>query len=133
MMLGKPFVAILVTIFFDEIHSSQWLTKLTIAAGPSTYGAGVLGSLPATPSTRDLVLTVAAVALELALFILVPIYMRSRRRAEIRSRIRILYDSRHEPALAARVAQVRTAAPLARPTRSIRRTVRQIGPSRTVW
>ena len=132
MMLGKPLIAILVTIFFNEIHASQVLTKMAIAAAPSTYGAGALGSLSASPSTRDLVLTFAAVAVELALFILVPIYLRSRRRAEIRSRIRILYDSRHESALAARVAQVRTDAPLVRPARSTRRTLRETGPAGTV-
>jgi hypothetical protein len=106
---------------------------MAIAASPSTYATGALGSLSANPSTHDLVLTAVALALELALFILVPIYMRSRQRAKIRSRIRILYDSRCEPVLALRVAQTRTAASLLRPTNSSRHPVREIGPSGIGW
>ncbi len=75
---------------------SQWLTRMAIAASPSTYAMGGFGSVSANPSTRDVVLSVIAVGIELALFILIPIYLRSRRRAKIRSRIRILYDSRLE-------------------------------------
>jgi hypothetical protein len=133
MMLGKPIIAILATTFFKGICPSQWLSGMAIAASPSTYATGAFGSLSANPSTRDLVLTAVAVALELALFILVPIYMRSKQRAKIRSRIRILYDSRCEPALALRVAQTRTAAPLLRPTKSGRHPVREIGPSGIGW
>ena len=75
---------------------------------------GLFASGSASPSTRDLVLSVIAVGVELALFILIPIYVRSRQRAKIRSRIRILYDSRFEAALAMRVAQTPTASPLLR-------------------
>jgi hypothetical protein len=117
----------------NGIPVSQWLTRMAIAASPSTYAMGGFGSVSANPSTRDVVLSVIAVGIELALFILIPIYLRSRRRAKIRSRIRILYDSRLEPALAMRVAQTRSASPLLRPTKSSRRAVREIGPSGAGW
>src|SRR5215472_7484179 len=128
-MLGKAIIALFATIFFSGSFPSQWLTRMAVAASPSTYAMGVFGSGSASPSTRDLVLSVIAVGVELALFILIPIYWRSRQRAKIRSRIRILYDSRFEPALATRVAQSRTPSPLLRATKSIRRPVREIGPS----
>ena len=128
-MLGKPIVALFATILFKEICRSQWLTRMAIAASPSTYTMGVFGPGSASPSTRGLVLSLIAVGVELALFILIPIYVRSRRRAKIRSRLRILYHSRFEPALAMRLAQTRSASPLLRPTKSSRRAVREIGPS----
>ena len=133
MILGKPIFALLAIIFFDGIHPSQWLTRMAIAASPSTYTMGLFASGSASPSTRDLMLSVTAVGVELALFILIPIYVRSRRRAKIRSRIRILYDSRFEPALAMRVAQTRAASPLLRPTKFSRRPIREIGPSGMSW
>ena len=43
---------------------------------------------------HDLLATWIAVGAEVALFVLIPIYLRARWRREIRSRIRILYDSR---------------------------------------
>ena len=132
-MLGKTFTTLFDTIFFNGIPTLHWLTKMAIAASPSTFPMGVSGFASASPSTRDLVLSVIAVGVELALFILIPIYLRSRRRAKIRSRIRILYDSRLEPAFAMRVAQTRTASPLLRPTKSPRRPVREIGPSGLGW
>jgi len=128
-MLGKSIVALFATVFCNGGFPSLWLTRLAIAPSPSIYAMGVLGSGSANPSTRDLVLSVIAVGVELALFILIPIWVRSRQHAKIRSRIRILYDSRFEPALAMRVAQARTPSPLLRATKSIRRPVREIGPS----
>lgn len=128
-MLGKSIVAIFATLFFDGIYPSQWLTRMAIAASPSTYTVGRFASGSGSSATSDLVLSVIAVGVELALFILIPIYLRSRQRAKIRSRIRILYDSRLEPALAMRVAQTPTVLPLLRPTKSSRRPVREIGPS----
>jgi hypothetical protein len=106
---------------------------MTIAANPSIYPKGAFGSVSASPPIRDLVLSGIAVGVQLTLFILIPIYLRSRRRAKIRSDIRILYDSRLRPAPAMRVAQTRTLSPLLRPTRSSRRPVREIGPSGTAW
>jgi hypothetical protein len=132
-MLGKPIIALFTILFFDGIYPSQWLTRMAIAASPSTYTMGVFASGSASPSTRDVVLSFIAVGVELALFILIPIYVRSRQRAKIRSRIRILSDSRLEPALAMRVAQTPTASPLLRPTKSSRRPVREIGPSGIGW
>ena len=132
-MLGNPIITSLATIFFDGIHPSQWLTRLALAASPSTYTVGMFGPGSASPLTRDLVLSLIAVGVELTLFILIPVYARSRRRAKIRSRIRILYDSRAQPALAIRVAQTRTASPLLRPTKSSRRQVREIGRSEIGW
>jgi hypothetical protein len=128
-MLGKPIIALFTILFFDGIYPSQWLTRMAIAAGPSTYTMGVFASGSVSPSTRDVVLSFIAVGVELALFILIPIYVRSKKRAKIRSRMRILYDSRVEPALAMRVVQTPTASPLLRPTKSRRRRVREIGPS----
>ena len=130
-MLEKPIVAFFAAIFFNGIYPSHWLTRMATAGSPSTYTMGVFGSVSASPSTRDLVLSVIGVGVELALFILIPLYMRSRRRAKTRSRIRILYDSRLEPALAMRVAQTRTPSPLLRPTKSSRRPVH--GPSGIAW
>jgi hypothetical protein len=127
--MGKPITALFTILFFDVIHPSLWLTRMAIAASPSTYTMGVFASGSANPSTRDLVLSFIAVGVELALFILVPIYVRSRQREKIRSRIRILYDSRFDPTLAMRVAQTPTASPLLRPTKSNRRPVREIGRS----
>ena len=132
-MLGKPIVVFFATIFFDGIHPSQCLPRMAIAASPSTYTMGVFASGSVSPSTRDVVLSFIAVGVELALFILIPIYVRSRQAAKIRSRIRILYDSRSAPALAMRVAQTRAAAPLLRPSKSSRRPVREIGPSGMSW
>ena len=132
-MLGKPIIALFAIIFLDGIHPSQWLTRMAIAASPSAYTMGVFGSGSASPSTRDLVLSFIAVGVELALFILIPIYVRSRQRAKIRSSIRILYDSRFEPALTMRVAQTPTASRLLRPNKSSRRPVREIGPSGIGW
>jgi hypothetical protein len=132
-MLGKPIIALFTILFFDGIYPSQWLTRMAIAAGPSTYTMGVFAPGSVSPSTRDVVLSFIAVGVELALFILIPIYVRSRQREKIRSRIRILYDSRFEPALAMRVAQTPTASPLLRPTKSSRRPVREIGPSVIGW
>lgn len=132
-MLGKPIIALFTILFFDGIYPSQWLTRMAIAAGPSTYTMGVFAAGSANPSTRDLVLSFIAVGVELALFILVPIYVRSRQREKIRSRIRILYDSRFDPTLATRVAQTRTVSPLLRPTKSSRRQVREIRPSGIGW
>lgn len=131
--MGKPIIALFTILFFDVIHPSLWLTRMAIAAGPSTYTVGgfALGSV--SPSTRDVVLSFIAVGVELALFILIPIYVRSRQREKIRSRIRILYDSRFDPTLAMRVAQTRTASPLLRPTKSSRRPVREIRPSGIGW
>jgi len=125
-MLEKPIVASFAAIFFNGIYPSHWLTRMATAGSPSTYTMGVFGSVSASPWTRDLVLSVIGVGVELALFILIPIYVRSRRHAKIRSRIRILYDSRLEPALAMRVAQTRTASPVLRPTKSSRRPVQGI-------
>jgi hypothetical protein len=125
-MLGKPIVAFFAAIFFDGIYPSHWLTRMATAGGPSPYTTGMFGSVSASPWSRDLVLSVIGVGVELALFILVPIYLRSRRRAKIRSRIRILYDSRLEPTFARRVAQARTALPLLRPTKSSRHPVQRI-------
>ena len=132
-MVEKPIIALFTFLFFDGIYPSQWLTRMAIAASPSTSTMGVFGSGSASPSTRDLVLSFIAVGVELALFILIPIYVRSRQRAKIRARIRILYDSRFEPAHAMRVSQTRTPSPLLRPTKSIRRPVREIAPSRIGW
>ena len=131
-MLGKPIIALFTILFFDGIYPSQWLTRMAIAAGPSTYTMG-FASGSVSPSTRDVVLSFIAVGVELALFILIPIYVRSRQREKIRSRIRILYDSRFEPALAMRAAQTPTASPLLCPTKSTRRPVREIGPSVIGW
>jgi hypothetical protein len=128
-MLGKAIVALFATVFFHGSSASHWLTRMAIAASPPIYPMGVFASESASPSTHDLVLSLIAVGVELALFILIPIYLRSRQRAKIRSRIRILYDSRFESAFAVRVAQIRTASPLLRATKSTRRTVREIGPS----
>jgi len=122
-MLGNTSVALFVTIFFDGIYPSHWLTRMAIAVSPSTYTMEVFGSGSASPSTRDLVLSVIAVGVELALFFLIPIYVRSRQRAKIRSRIRIFYDSRLEPALAMSVTRTRTASPFLRPTKSSCRPV----------
>jgi hypothetical protein len=132
-MLGKPIVALFTILFFDGIYPSQWLTRMAIAAGPSTYTMGVFASGSVSPSTRDVVLSFIAVGVELALFILIPTYVRSRQREKIRSRIRILYDSRFDPTLAMRVAQTPTASPLLRPTKSSRRPVREIRPSGIGW
>ena len=41
-------------------------------------------------------MTIVALCIELALFVLVPIYLRARHRKQISSAIRILYDSRRE-------------------------------------
>ena len=131
-MVEKPIIALFTFLFFDGIYPSQWLTRMAIAAGPSTYTMG-FSSGSVSPSTRDVVLSFIAVGVELALFILIPIYVRWRQRAKIRSRIRILYDSRFEPALAMRGAQTRAASPLLRPTKSSRRPVREIGPSGMSW
>jgi hypothetical protein len=122
-MLGKPIVAFFAATFFNGIYPSHWLTTMATAGSPSTYTMAVFGSVSGSPGTRDLVLSVIGVGVELALFILIPIYMRSRRRAKIRSRIRVLYDSRLEPSLATRVAQTRIASPVLRPTKSSRRPV----------
>jgi hypothetical protein len=132
-MLGKPIVALFATIFFSGICPSQWVARMAIAASPSIYPMGASGSVSVSPPTRDLVLSGIAVGVELTLFILIPICLRSRRRAKIRSRIRILYDSRLRPALVMRVAQTRTVSPLLRPTKSSGRPVREIGPSGTGW
>lgn len=131
--MAKPIIALFTILFFDVTHPSLWLTRMAIAAGPSTYTVGGFASGSVSPSTRDVVLSFIAVGVELALFILVPIYVRSRQREKIRSRIRSLYDSRFEPALAVRVAQTRTASPLLRPTKSSRRPVREIRPSGIGW
>jgi hypothetical protein len=132
-MLGKPIIALFTILFFDGIYPSQWLTRMAIAAGPSTHTMGVFASGSVSPSTRDVVLSFIAVGVELALFILIPIYVRSRQRAKIRSRIRILYDSRVEPALAMRIAQTHTASPLLRSTKSSRHPVREVGSSGIGW
>jgi hypothetical protein len=132
-MLGKPIIVQFTILFFDGIYPSQWLTRMAIAAGPSTHTMGVFASGSVSPSTRDFVLSFIAVGVELALFILIPIYVRSRQRAKIRSRIRILYDSRVEPALAMRIAQTRTASPLLRSTKSSRHPVREVGSSGIGW
>jgi hypothetical protein len=131
-MLGKPIVALFATVFFSRSFPSHWLARMAIAASPSTFAMGVFGSGSASSSTRDLVLSLIAVGVELALFILIPIYVRSRQRAKIWSRIRILYDSRFEPALAMRVAQIPTGSPLLRPTKSAR-PVREVPPSGIGW
>lgn len=132
-MLGKSIIALFTILFFDGIYPSQWLTRMAIAAGPSTYTMGVFAPGSVSPSTHDVVLSFIAVGVELALFILIPIYVRSRQRENIRSRIRILYDSRFEPALAMRVAQTPSASPLLRPRKSTRHPVREIGPSGIGW
>jgi len=41
-------------------------------------------------------MTAVVLAIEIALFVLVPVYLRARRHKQIRSAIRITYDSRRE-------------------------------------
>ena len=43
---------------------------------------------------HDMLATWIALGAEVALFVLIPVYLRARWRREIQSRIRILYDSR---------------------------------------
>ncbi|MHB8383640.1 MAG: hypothetical protein ACYDC3_15035 [Candidatus Binataceae bacterium] len=80
-------------------HTSQWMQGPAIVVSRSALATGILagssGSAAARgPSAHDLFLTAVALTIEIALFISIPIYLRARRRDKIRSRIRILYDSR---------------------------------------
>ncbi|MGC1676737.1 MAG: hypothetical protein WA740_04310 [Candidatus Binataceae bacterium] len=81
-------------------HTSPWMQGPAIVVSRSALAttgilAGSSGSASARgPSAHDLFLTAVALTIEIALFISIPIYLRARRRDKIRSRIRILYDSR---------------------------------------
>ncbi|MGO9454781.1 MAG: hypothetical protein ACLQDV_27600 [Candidatus Binataceae bacterium] len=91
--------ATILTSLQKHLRQSNWMPGLAAAMSPSLFGTGTfaapLGTIPAAaPSSHDLFLTAVALVLEITLFISVPIYLRARRRDKIRSRIRILYDSR---------------------------------------
>jgi len=69
---------------------------------PNAFAAGVYPGATRTAnslavSSRDTLLTAIVLSAEIALFILVPIYLRAKRRRYIRARIRITYDSRRNP------------------------------------
>lgn len=66
--------------------------SLNVGSDSSSLGAGT------AVSAHDALMTAVALAVEIALFVLVPIYLRARRRAQIRSTIRMSYDSRRNPA-----------------------------------
>jgi len=68
--------------------------SLSVGGAPASVGS------PATVFSHDGVMTAVALTIEIALFVLVPIYLRARRRAQIRSTIRVLHDSRLNPAAA---------------------------------
>ena len=79
-------------------NSSRWLA-LAVAATPLLFATAAFAESSAVTSVgqvpvRDLILAGVVVAIEIALFISIPIYLRARRRKSISSRIRILYDSR---------------------------------------
>jgi hypothetical protein len=62
--------------------------------------------------SHEMLATWIALGAEVSLFVLIPIYLRARWRREIRSRIRILYDSRRpedfRPANVLPFAQIRS-------------------------
>ncbi|HKM98998.1 MAG TPA: hypothetical protein VJX23_00675 [Candidatus Binataceae bacterium] len=98
-MLGYTLGATILTSLQKQLRVSQWIPGLAVAFSPSALGvgtlAGPLGGMPTrAASPHDLFLTAVALVLEITLFISIPIYLRARRRDKIRSRIRILYDSR---------------------------------------
>jgi hypothetical protein len=69
---------------------------------PNAFAVGVYPAATRTAnslavSSRDALLTAIVLSAGIALFILVPIYLRAKRRRYIRSRIRITYDSRRNP------------------------------------
>ena len=76
-------------------HRSDWLAGMAIVVSPSVLAGGALARAPLSraaqnPSRHDLFLTGIALTIEVALFLLVPLYLRSKRREKIRSRIRII-------------------------------------------
>ncbi len=77
-----------------------WIA-LAVVPFPGSLNAGSIPASAGTPnavSAQDGLLTAVALTVEIALFVLVPIYLRARRRARIRSAIHISYDSRRMPA-----------------------------------
>lgn len=82
-----------------HLLTSDRLLGLAVAASPFLFATAVLAESSRVVSTnpvpiRELILAGVAIGVEIALFISIPIYLRSRRRKKIRSRIRVVYDSR---------------------------------------
>ena len=80
------------------LASNRWLA-LAVAATPLLFATAAFAESSVVTSVgpvpiRDLTLAGVVVAIQIALFISIPIYLHARRRKSIRSRIRILYDSR---------------------------------------
>lgn len=98
-MRGYTLCATILNSLQKHLPQSNWMPGLAAAMSPSLFGTGTfaapVGTIPAAaPSAHDLFLTALVLVLEITLFISIPIYLRARRRDKIRSRIRILYDSR---------------------------------------
>ena len=79
---------------------SAWIA-LAVVPFPGSLNVGVGGVAPSVGtseavSTHDAAITAVALAIEIALFLLVPLCLRARRHKQIRSAIRITYDSRRQ-------------------------------------
>jgi hypothetical protein len=87
-------------VFFSILnHLHLAWTGLAVVPFPGSLNIGGMSAsagMPDTLSSHDAMMTIVALCIELALFVLVPIYLRARRRKQISSAIRILYDSRRE-------------------------------------
>jgi len=95
-------VRVIAAVAFSVLNHFRgaWIALAVVPFPGSLYpgnGPSSVGAADAV-SAHDAMMTILALGIEIAFFILIPIYLRARRRKELRSAIRIRYDSRCEPA-----------------------------------
>ena len=97
-MRGHALTTKVLTSIWKHCRRPELLTGMAIVVGPSALQTGSLPEAPLAtatrnPSTHDLILTAIALTIEITLFLLVPIYLRARRREKIRARIHMLSET----------------------------------------